>query len=172
MTFQNPPIVAFVGRSKSGKTTLLEGVIREFKCRGYRVGTIKHHSHAGFEVDLPGKDSWRHAQAGSDHVVIAAPDKVASIRTLDEELPLDEIAGLMPDVDIILTEGYKLAGKPMIEVARAARSQEFLVDAGELIAVACDFDVGESLPHFSLEDAGGIVSFLERRFLVANKRSA
>jgi len=61
------------------------------KQRGYRVGTIKHHSHPGFELDRPGKDTWRHAEAGSDHVVIAAPDKVASIRRVDREPTLDEI---------------------------------------------------------------------------------
>jgi molybdopterin-guanine dinucleotide biosynthesis protein B len=169
MPSQTPPVVSVIGRSKSGKTTLLEGVIRELKRRGYRVGTIKHHSHAGFEIDQPGKDSWRHARAGSDHVMIAAPDKLASIRLLERELPLYQVARLMPDVDIILTEGYKAAGKPMIEVARAARSRELLAETDDLIAVASDFRGDWDLPHFSLDDAPGIVSFLERHFLSAGE---
>jgi hypothetical protein len=61
-------------------------------------GTIKHHAHPGFEIDHPGKDTWRHAQAGSDHVLIAASDKVASIRRVDRELTLDEIAATISDV--------------------------------------------------------------------------
>ena len=68
-------ILSIVGKSKSGKTTLVEKIIAELKRRNYRVATIKHHSHPGFEIDHPGKDSWRHAQAGSDHAVVAAPDK-------------------------------------------------------------------------------------------------
>jgi len=108
----NIPIITIIGKSGSGKTTLLEKLIPELKSRGFRVGTIKHHSHAGFDIDKPGKDSWRHAQAGSHHVVIAAPDKIASYRLLDRELTLDETAAPMDDVDIILTEGYRQAGKP------------------------------------------------------------
>jgi molybdopterin-guanine dinucleotide biosynthesis protein B len=118
------PIVCIVGRAESGRTTLLEKLIRELKQRGYRVGTIKHHSHPGFEVDRPGKDTWRHAQAGSDHVVIAAPDKVASIRRVEREPELHEIAAAMSDVDVILTEGYLRSGEHRIEVVRAARSPE------------------------------------------------
>ena len=100
------PILSIIGKSGCGKTTLLEKLIAELKRRGYRVATIKHHSHPGFEIDQPGKDTWRHAQAGSDHVIIAAPDKIASIRRLSRPLTLDEIAAEIREVDIILTEGF------------------------------------------------------------------
>ncbi|MCU0489929.1 MAG: molybdopterin-guanine dinucleotide biosynthesis protein B, partial [Anaerolineales bacterium] len=73
------PILSIIGKSNSGKTTLLEKLIPELRQRGYRVATIKHHAHAGFEIDQPGKDTWRHAQAGSQVVVITAPDKLALI---------------------------------------------------------------------------------------------
>ena len=118
------PVISVVGRSKVGKTTLLEKLIPELKRRGYRVATVKHHAHPGFEIDRPGKDTWRHAQAGSDHVVIAAPDKVAAVRRVTREPTLDEIVTTIDDVDIILTEGYKRAGKPKIEIVRAARHTE------------------------------------------------
>ena len=114
------------------------------KSRGYKVATIKRHAHPGIEIDVPGKDSWRHAQAGSDYAVIAAPDKVASVRRLERELTLDEVAATITGVDIIITEGYKRANKPKIEVVRAERSSEPLCTAEELLAVVTD--VALSLP--------------------------
>jgi len=159
------PIISVVGRSDSGKTTLLEKLIPELKRRGYRVGTVKHHAHTGFEMDKPGKDTWRHAQAGSDHVVIAAPDKVAAIWRTDREPTLDEIAAGIPHVDIILTEGYRWADKPKIEVVRSARSQEPLCTPDELVALATDLQFELDVPQFSLEDAVGLVDLIEQRFL-------
>ena len=132
------PILSLTGKSKSGKTTLIEKLIPELKRRGYRIATIKHHSHPGFEIDVPGKDTWRHARAGSDHVIIAAPDKIASIRKLDRELSLDEITAEISDVDIIITEGYKRAGKPAIEVVRSESGKDLVADLDQLIAVASD----------------------------------
>lgn len=159
------PIICVVGRSKVGKTTLLEKLIPALKRRGYRVATIKHHSHPGFEMDQPGKDTWRHAQAGSDHVVIAAPDKVASIRRVEQEPTLDELAAVITDVDIILTEGYKRSDRPKIEVVRAERSAEPICTPEELVAIATDVPVARAIPQFSLEDAEGLAGLLEERFL-------
>jgi len=116
---KHPPVVSIVGRSGSGKTTLLEKLIPELKGRGYRIGTIKHHAHSGFEIDVSGKDTWRHAQAGSEHVIIAAPGKMASICFPEEDPSLDSLAAMMPDVDLILAEGYQWEDKPKIEVMRA-----------------------------------------------------
>jgi molybdopterin molybdotransferase len=159
------PIVAFVGRSGSGKTTLLVQVIAELTRRGYRVATIKHHLHSNFQVDQPGKDSWRHAQAGSRHVVIAAPGKMASIRLLDRELSLEEIAAGIPDVDIVLAEGYKEAALPMIEVVRAANSPDVVGQAAHRIALVTDMDLDLGVPHYALDDAGGVTDLIEVRFL-------
>jgi len=159
------PVVSVVGRSKCGKTTLLEKLIRELKRRGYRVGTVKHHSHPGFEVDQPGKDTWRHAQAGSDHVVIAAPDKVASIRRVAREPGLYEIAATMDDVDVILTEGYLRTSKHKIEVVRAARSTEPICAEDELLALAADVPVPYDVPRFDLDDAPGLVDLIEERLM-------
>jgi len=163
-----PPILSIIGKSKSGKTTLIEKIIRSLKLRGYRVGTIKHHSHPGFEIDQPGKDTWRHAQAGSDHVVISAPDKIASIRTLERELTLDEIAAGMQDVDIIITEGFKRAGKPAIEVVRSPRSQEIITDPAHLIAIASNIHLPIDVPQFDLDDVAGITDFIIERFHLAS----
>lgn len=165
----NIPVVSIVGKSKIGKTTLLEKIIRELKRRNYKVATIKHHSHAGFNIDQRGKDTWRHAQAGSDHVIIAAPDKIANIRRLEHELTLDEIileiTLLAPRVDIILTEGYKSAGKPAIEILRAEMGNDLLCDSEQLIAVATDTNVAVPVPQFGLDQEISIVDFIVETFL-------
>jgi molybdopterin-guanine dinucleotide biosynthesis protein B len=159
------PIISIVGKSGSGKTTLLEKLIPELKERGYRVGTIKHHSHPGFDIDKPGKDTWRHAQAGSDHVIIAAPDKIASIQKIERSLSFDEIASTIQDVDIILTEGYKRAGKPAIEVIRAENGQELICEAEQLLAIATDIKLDIPIPQFDLDNSSSIVDLIEREFL-------
>jgi molybdopterin molybdotransferase len=161
------PLIAFVGRSGAGKTTLLVGVIAELSRRGYRVATIKHHSHGGLEVDRPGKDSWRHAQAGSRQVVVAAPDKVASIRCLERELTLEEIASGISGVDLILVEGYKQARAPAVEVVRAANGVELVGRPEARFAVAADVALEVGVPCFSLDDARGLADCIEARFLKA-----
>ena len=84
------PIISIVGKSDSGKTTLIEKLVPELTRRGYRVATVKHDIH-GFEVDREGKDSWRHKQAGAHTVVISSPQKIALIRDVEKDLTLDEI---------------------------------------------------------------------------------
>ena len=131
------PVVSVVGKSGVGKTTALEKVIAELKSRGYRVGTVKHDTH-GFDVDKPGKDSWRHARAGSDIVVISGPRKMALIQQLSREMPLDKIVSLMGEVDLVLTEGYKLGDKPKIEITRRERGTELLCQRDELECIMAD----------------------------------
>lgn len=161
------PVISVIGRSGSGKTTLLEKLIPELKRRGYRVGTIKHHAHPGIEIDRPGKDTWRHAHAGSDHVVIAAPDRLVSIRNLNRELELEEISAQMEDVDIILTEGFSRANTPKIEVIRSGRSAEPL-EVTERIAFATDTNLLNPEPQFNLDDAHGLVDMIENQFFRKN----
>lgn len=158
------PVVSMVGKSGVGKTTALERVIREIKRRGYKVGTVKHDTH-GFDLDRPGKDSWRHAQAGSDAVVISGPNKMALIRQLESEVPLDDIVSLLGDLDLIITEGYKKGDKPKIEVTRQERGTQLLCQPDELIGIMADYPVDMPVPQFSLEDAAGVVDLLETLYL-------
>jgi molybdopterin-guanine dinucleotide biosynthesis protein B len=162
----NLPIITVIGKSGVGKTTLIVKLIAELKRRGYRVGTIKHHSHSGFEIDQSGKDSWRHAQAGSVHVAIAAPDKIASYRHLDHELTLDEVASDFNDVDIILTEGYRQAGKPTLEIVRSETGLVFIGDPTQRFAVASDVPIETAVPLFGLDDAVQMVNLIEELFLL------
>jgi molybdopterin-guanine dinucleotide biosynthesis protein B len=162
------PIICVVGRSGAGKTTLLEKLIPELKRRGYRVATIKHHVHrGGLEVDRPGKDSWRHAQAGADHVTLVAPGGVASVRRVEREPTLDEVAATIHDVDIILVEGYKWAARPKIEIVRAASGEATPVSAPEdLLALVSDVEFPlPDVPRFDLEDVSRVADLIETRFL-------
>jgi molybdopterin-guanine dinucleotide biosynthesis protein B len=161
----NIPILSIVGKSGCGKTTLLEKLIAEFKQLDFQVATIKHHFHPGFEIDLPGKDTWRHARAGSDHVIIAAPDKIASIRRLEHEMTLDEISSAIREVDIIFTEGFKRAGKPAIEVIRAENGLELICESEQLIAIATDTPLDTHIQQFDINDGLGIVNFIDSRLL-------
>jgi molybdopterin-guanine dinucleotide biosynthesis protein B len=154
------PVISIVGKSGVGKTTALERIIRELKVRGYAVGTVKHDTH-GFEVDRPGKDSWRHAQAGSDAVAISGPNRMALIRRQEGEMPLDEIVRMMGDVHIVITEGYKRGPKPKIEVTRRERGREMLCQPEELIGILTDYPVDMPVPQFALDDAVGVVNLLE-----------
>jgi len=156
------PVVSVVGRSNVGKTTFLEKLIAELKRRGYRVATVKHDVH-GFEIDRPGKDTWRHAQAGSDLVVIASRGRLAMIARTDGEMALDDIVARLPlGVDIVLTEGYKRGDKPKIEVSRAACGRELLSGEEELLAVVTDQPfAGLRVPQYGLDDAAGVADQLE-----------
>jgi molybdopterin-guanine dinucleotide biosynthesis adapter protein len=159
------PILSIIGKSKSGKTTLLENLIPELKRRGYRVATVKHHSHPGFDIDIPGKDTWRFTQAGSDYIVIAAPDRIASIRRLEKELTLDEITAGISHVDIIFTEGYKRAGKKALEVVRAERGTDLVADRVQLIVVATNNPLNIEVPQLDLNNTIQIADFIEMTIL-------
>jgi molybdopterin-guanine dinucleotide biosynthesis adapter protein len=157
-----PPVVSVVGRSDSGKTTFLEKLIPELKSRGLRVAVVKHDRH-GFEMDRPGKDTWRLRQAGADAVMISAPNQMALIRSgLTEEIPLDDLASLLDGaVDLVLTEGYKSGDKPKIEVSRmVVAGGELLCSREELLAIVADRHIEMEVPQFDLDDAAGVASLL------------
>ncbi len=157
------PVVVLVGTSGTGKTTFLEKLIRELKKKKVKVGTVKHDVH-GFEIDKPGKDTWRHAQAGADAVALSSPSKVALIRKVEEELSLDQVTELIGRVDIILVEGYKRSDKPKIEIHRKAHAQELLSAPEELIALVSDQEWNISVPLFDLDDALGVADLLVEKY--------
>jgi len=159
-----PPVVSIVGKSKIGKTTLLEKLVRELKSRGYRIATIKHTHHA-LGIDEPGKDSWRHLQAGSEATVISSTDKTVLTKPITDEPSLDEIAHLLGEsYDIILTEGFKRRDAPKIEVHRKGIAPPF-DDAESLVAIATDEPLDTKTRQFSLEDTKGLADMLENDFI-------
>lgn len=158
------PIVSIVGKSDAGKTTLIEKLVAELKRRGYRVATIKHDAHQ-FDIDHPGKDSYRHFHAGADWTLIGSPNKLAVIRRLDRELTLDEIAATIDGVDVILTEGYKREARCRIEVSRRDHTTELISRPDELLALAADYAADLGVPVIDLNDAIGLVDLIEREVL-------
>lgn len=161
----SPPIVTIVGRSRAGKTTLLEKLIPALKQRGFQIGTVKHHVHANFEIDKPGKDSWRHTQAGSDHVIISAPKKIASVRILDTELSLDEIAAQFQGVDIILAEGIQPGGQSSHR-SRSRRSGGLAhKDRREFTGCSVRYPLRAIRPLFSPENMEPLAELIQATFL-------
>ena len=159
-----PPILSIVGRSQSGKTTIIEKLIPELKKRGYRIGTIKH-AHHGFDIDKSGKDSWRHRHAGADAVVVAAPGQIALVKD-DQSDSLDGLLHYFDGMDLIITEGYKTQSKPKIEVLRAARHSRLVcADDPWLVAVVTDVACDSNVPVFGLEDITPLADLIEKKFL-------
>lgn len=165
------PIVSIVGKSDSGKTTLLIKIIPILKERGYRVATMKHDVH-GFEMDREGKDTYRHFHCGADGVLISSPKKMALIKRVDSEDSLDEFAEqFFSDMDIVLTEGFKSRDKPKIEVYRSAVHEKPLCGPGDnRVAIASDTPVDVDCPRFDINDAEAIADFIEERFLKSDKQ--
>jgi molybdopterin-guanine dinucleotide biosynthesis adapter protein len=163
---ENIPIICVVAaRSKTGKTTLLEKLVREITGHGYKVGAVKSDAH-GFDIDVPGKDTWRFAQAGARCVAISGPDKFALIQKTDQKKDLDGLAALMSDVDIILVEGFRSAGRPKIEVVRGERGQDIISPEGDLIALVTDIkDLKTSAPVYGLDDHQGLARLIMDAYL-------
>lgn len=159
-----PPVVSIVGKSKSGKTTFIEELVGELKSRGYRVATIKH-TPQGMTFDEPGKDSWRHIQAGSEATAIASPDKIVLIKPIARALTLDEIVRFFgEDYDIILAEGFKQGNAPKIEVHRKEVGPP-LTTIKKLIAIVTDEPLETRTRQFSWQDIKGLADLLEEGFI-------
>ena len=160
-----PPIISIVGLSGTGKTNLLERLIPEFTRRGFRVGTVKHHRHR-FEMDQPGKDSWRHKHAGAALAIISSPYRIGMIKDVDHDHRPEELAPFFCGVDIILTEGYKQDHNPKIEVFRpkADGGEPILRDDVHLVALVSDAKVDLDVPKFSTDDIEALADFVIDNF--------
>lgn len=166
-----PKSLSFVAKSGTGKTTLLENVIAELKQRGYRVGVIKHDAHR-FEIDHPGKDSYRLTAAGADTMLIASPEKMALVKKHAEPPSVTElIATYFSDVDLILTEGFKKSGLPKIEVHRKERSATLLCRGEQhdpsLLAVASDEPLELDVPVLDINNPVQVADFVEKAVIHA-----
>jgi molybdopterin-guanine dinucleotide biosynthesis protein B len=160
-----PPIVSVVGKSDSGKTTLLEALIKILRQRGHRVAVIKHAA-GGFELDTPNKDSWRLSQAGSEVAAVSAKEKLAIIRHLENDTDpqtLAQYAGA--DCDLVLTEGFKQYPYPKIEVIRGETGAEPVSPPEQLLAIVTDKPLDINVPQFTKEKVAEIADLIERKYL-------
>jgi molybdopterin-guanine dinucleotide biosynthesis protein MobB len=166
-------VVGVVGWKNNGKTTLVVSLVEHLTARGYRVSTVKHAHHA-VDLDQPGKDTWRHREAGACEVVLATARRWAVIHELrdEPEPPLDRLLARMTPVDLVIVEGFKRFAHPKIEVHRRERGTPLLAreDAG-IIAVASDAPLPDlALPRFDLDDVAGIAAFILERLAVGRRR--
>lgn len=160
------PVVSFIGKKKSGKTTVVLGVVAELRRRGYRLAVMKHDTH-GFEIDVPGTDSYRFREIGAEVVGISSPDKYVWLSTVTEERSLEDLVGQIREpVDLVITEGFKKQDAPKIEVSRRARSTELVSTPDELVGIASDQPFPDyPVPQFALDDFSGLADLVERRIL-------
>jgi len=166
------PVVSIVGKSQSGKKVLMEQLIAEFKRRGYKVAALKH-SRGGVEIDQPGKDSRRFAQAGSDAVLISSPDELAFIKNVDHDLDIEEILpAVSPEFDLVLVEGFRKSKTPKIDVHIKELGDDFLYSHEELSAIVTDGSLDTDIPQLPWGDTVTVTDFIEKNFLLKSQDSA
>lgn len=155
-------IYGVTGWKNSGKTGLMERLVREIGRRGPTVSTVKH-AHHDTDIDQPGRDSYRHRAAGAQQVLLASPHRWAlmtELRTAPEPSLSDLLPHLVP-VDLVLIEGYKTASHPKIEAYRSVNAKPPLAARNETIrAIACDAPPVTDLPVFDLDDTAAIADFI------------
>lgn len=160
-----PPVLCIVGYSGSGKTTVTVDLIAALRRRGLRVGTIKHDVH-GFEMDQPGKDSWRHKQAGAATTIVTSPKQIGMVMDVDHDhQPLD-LLPLMRGMDIVLVEGFKRAELPKVEVFRPENQKPPACKGDRhIVAVVSGSPLNWDVPRFLPDDTEGLCTFILVRLL-------
>ena len=164
-------VFGVVGWKNNGKTTLVVRLVEHLTATGWRVSTVKHAHHA-VDLDQPGKDTWRHREAGAREVVLATARRWAVIHELrhEPEPPLSALLARLSPVDIVLVEGFKRFPHPKLEVHRRERGTPLLArDDPTIVALASDEPVPDlALPRFDLDDIPAIVGFLLQRLELAS----
>ena len=162
----SPPVFGIAGWKNSGKTTLAARLVTELTRRGYAVTAIKH-AHQSFDIDRPGRDSYRLREAGARRVILSSPKRWALMHELGDspEIPFENILSEAGSCDVILVEGFKRESFPKIELRReGSASRQPLAGVPKIVAVASDRPGDEvgSLPIFHLDDIRGISDFIAK----------
>jgi molybdopterin-guanine dinucleotide biosynthesis adapter protein len=161
------PILCFVGRSNSGKTTVIERLIPELVREGYRLATIKHAGH-GFNMDTEGKDSWRHKQAGAQTVIVTSKGSLALFTDTEQEVGIEQLREryVSDGIDLIIAEGWKSEGHPKIVIVRDHVGEVPFSPDG-LLAIVSNKplqDVPSGVPIFDPDDIEGLAALISGRF--------
>jgi len=156
-------------KSNTGKTTLIEKLIKNLKLKNYSVGVLKHDAHK-FDIDKEGKDSFKFSMAGADNVIISSFEKLAMIKKVEKEVPIDEILLLFKDIDIVLIEGYKNNNYPKIEVHRKGVDSNLLCKNplykfSQIIALASDEKIDVDIPLLDLNNVNSVCDFIENKLM-------
>ena len=154
-----PKSIHFIGKSKSGKTTVITKVIAELHRRSFRVAAIKHGHHAA-EFDRRGKDSWLMAKAGAGAVSFVSTNVTYTVIKTREETPLPNLLQNFTDFDVVVIEGYKAERVAKIEVVSHRNNGEMIASVNELVAIVTDCSVDTPLPTFGFEDIPGLCDFI------------
>jgi molybdopterin-guanine dinucleotide biosynthesis protein MobB len=155
-------IYGIVGYKNAGKTGLMERLVSDIAGRGHSVSTLKH-AHHSFDVDHPGKDSYRHRDAGAHQVLLSSRARWALMTELrdNDEAPLSDLLQRLDPVDLILVEGYKRDSHPKIEAYRAENHHPILANSDPTVrAVASDSALQVTQPVFDLNDTKAIADFI------------
>lgn len=164
----SPPLFGVAGWKNSGKTTLMVGLIGELNKRGYSISVIKH-AHSSFEIDHPGRDSFKMRSAGACQIVLSSPKRFARMRELGDspELAFGDILAYVRGCDLVLVEGFKREALPKIEIRRngAASREPLYGTVPGIVAIASDRPKDETdlLPVFQLDDISSIADFIVDR---------
>ena len=166
-----PPIVSIIGKSDSGKTTLLEALIKVLGQRGYRIAVIKHAAD-DFELDTPDKDSRRLSQAGGEVAAISSKDRLVIFRHLDNGLDPQELSQYVgADCDLVLTEGFKGYSYPKIEVIRGEQGSEPISPPEQLLAIVTDKPLEVKIPQFARDEVAAVADLIEQKYLTGAEDS-
>ncbi|MGO4915307.1 molybdopterin-guanine dinucleotide biosynthesis protein B [Pseudogemmobacter sp. W21_MBD1_M6] len=156
-------IYGVVGWKNAGKTGLMERLVTEIAARGHSVSTVKH-AHHSFDVDHPGKDSYRHRKAGATEVLLSSRNRWALMHETRgaPEQTLEELLGMLAPVDLVLVEGYKRDTHPKVEAFRAETGNALIApDDPTIRAIAADCAIeGHGRPVFDLNDTLAIADFI------------
>ena len=165
---QTIPYISFSAKSGTGKTTYLEKLVACLKEKGLRIALIKHDAH-GFEIDQPGKDSYRLREAGVDTMILSGPDQTVQIsRHTAGEPSLKQLLSSIQGVDLILIEGYKFGSQPKIQLLRKGYSETPVGNPENTIAYVADFSykpIPKNLPVFDLNEPSEMAEYLISRFI-------
>jgi molybdopterin-guanine dinucleotide biosynthesis protein B len=165
----SPPLISFAGHSGSGKTTFIEKLIPILTRECIKIAVIKHDVH-GFEMDKPGKDTWRHKKAGAVATIISSANQIGMVMDTDHDHQPFELAPLIRSADLIIAEGFKRGPHPKIEVFRPGATGDeapLCQDDPQLIALISNVSVEIDLPVFGLEDVDSVAHFIKRHFNLA-----